>query len=167
MKLGPAAGIGGLLQVTITLALGALVCLVVGLELKSALAVGATIALSSTACVLRLLIERAEFDSVHGRTALGILLLQDVAVVPLVLFVTMLTEDGGLGAVALGLAKALGLILALVIAFLILSRFILPGMMKQLSLARDRELLVLLAIVLAIGSAVSAVSYTHLRAHET
>ena len=156
IKLGPAAGIGGMLQVSITLALGALVCVVIGLELKSALAVGATIALSSTACVLRLLIERAEFDSVHGRTALGILLLQDVAVVPLVLFVTMLTEDGGLGAVALGLAKALGLILALVIAFLILSRFILPGMMKQLSLARDRELLVLLAIVLAIGSAVSA-----------
>ena len=156
IKLGPAAGIGGMLQVSITLALGALVCVVVGLELKSALAVGATIALSSTACVLRLLIERAEFDSVHGRTALGILLLQDVAVVPLVLFVTMLTEDGGLGAVGLGLAKAFGLILALVIAFLILSRFILPGMMKQLSLARDRELLVLLAIVLAIGSAVSA-----------
>lgn len=156
IKLGPAAGIGGMLQVSITLSLGALVCLVIGLELKSALAVGATIALSSTACVLRLLVERAEFDSVHGRTALGILLLQDVAVVPLVLFVTMLTEDGGLGAVGLGLAKAFGLILALVIAFLILSRFILPGMMKQLSLARDRELLVLLAIVLAIGSAVSA-----------
>lgn len=156
IKLGPAAGIGGMLQVSITLALGALVCLVIGLELKSALAVGATIALSSTACVLRLLVERAEFDSVHGRTALGILLLQDVAVVPLVLFVTMLTEDGGLAAVGLGLAKAFGLILALVIAFLILSRFILPGMMKQLSLARDRELLVLLAIVLAIGSAVSA-----------
>ena len=141
IKLGPAAGIGGM-SVSITLAL--------------ALAVGATIALSSTACVLRLLVERAEFDSVHGRTALGILLLQDVAVVPLVLFVTMLTEDGGLAAVGLGLAKAFGLILALVIAFLILSRFILPGMMKQLSLARDRELLVLLAIVLAIGSAVSA-----------
>ncbi len=156
IKLGPAAGIGGMLQVSITLGLGALVCLVIGLELKSALAVGATIALSSTACVLRLLIDRAEFDSVHGRTALGILLLQDVAVVPLVLFVTMLTEDGGLGEVGLGLAKACGLILALVIAFRILSRFILPGMMKQLSLARDRELLVLLAIVLAIGSAVSA-----------
>ena len=156
IKLGPAAGIGGTLQVTITLGLGALVCLIIGLELKSALAVGATIALSSTACVLRLLVDRAEFDSVHGRTALGILLLQDGAVVPLVLFVTMLTEDGGLGEVGLGLAKACGLILALVIAFLILSRFILPGMMKQQSLARDRELLVLLAIVLAIGSAVSA-----------
>ena len=156
LKLGRVAGIGGMLQVSLTLGLAALVCLVTGLEIKSSLAVGATVALSSTACVLRLLTERAELDSVHGRTSLGILLLQDVAVVPLVLFVTMLAEDGGIAQVGIGLAKACGLILALVITFLILSRFVLPGMMRQMSLARDRELLVLLAIVLAIGSAVSA-----------
>ena len=156
LKLGRVAGIGGMLQVSLTLGLAALVCLVIGLEIKSSLAVGATVALSSTACVLRLLTERAELDSVHGRTSLGILLLQDVAVVPLVLFVTMLAEDGGMTQVGIGLAKACGLILALVISFLILSRFVLPGMMRQMSLARDRELLVLLAIVLAIGSAVSA-----------
>jgi CPA2 family monovalent cation:H+ antiporter-2 len=156
LKLGRVAGIGGMLQVSLTLGLAALVCLVTGLEIKSSLAVGATVALSSTACVLRLLTERAELDSVHGRTSLGILLLQDVAVVPLVLFVTMLAEDGGMAQVGIGLAKACGLILALVITFLILSRFVLPGMMRQMSLARDRELLVLLAIVLAIGSAVSA-----------
>ncbi|MBP83143.1 MAG: sodium:proton exchanger [Verrucomicrobiales bacterium] len=156
LKLGRVAGIGGMLQVSLTLGLAALVCLVIGLEIKSSLAVGATVALSSTACVLRLLTERAELDSVHGRTSLGILLLQDVAVVPLVIFVTMLAEDGGMTQVGIGLAKACGLILALVISFLILSRFVLPGMMRQMSLARDRELLVLLAIVLAIGSAVSA-----------
>lgn len=156
MKLGRVAGIGGMLQVSLTLGLAALVCLFTGLEIKSSLAVGATVALSSTACVLRLLNERAELDSVHGRTSLGILLLQDVAVVPLVLFVTMLAEDGGMAQVGIGLAKACGLILALVISFLMLSRFVLPGMMRQMSLARDRELLVLLAIVLAIGSSVSA-----------
>lgn len=156
MKLGRVAGIGGMLQVSLTLGLAALVCLLTGLEIKSSLAVGATVALSSTACVLRLLNERAELDSVHGRTSLGILLLQDVAVVPLVLFVTMLAEDGGMAQVGIGLAKACGLILALVISFLILSRFVLPGMMRQMSLARDRELLVLLAVVLAIGSSVSA-----------
>ena len=162
MKLGRVAGIGGMLQVSLTLGLAALVCLLTGLEIKSSLAVGATVALSSTACVLRLLNERAELDSVHGRTSLGILLLQDVAVVPLVLFVTMLAEDGGMAQVGIGLAKACGLILALVISFLILSRFVLPGMMRQMSLARDRELLVLLAVVLAIGSSVSALSLIHI-----
>ncbi|MGY8639779.1 MAG: cation:proton antiporter domain-containing protein [Verrucomicrobiales bacterium] len=132
------------------------VCLLLGLDLKTSLAVGATIALSSTACVLRLLTDRTEIDSIHGRTSLGILLLQDIAVVPLVLLITMLGDGGDLASMGTGLAKAGGLIAGLVIGFLILAKYILPPLMRQLSLAKDRELLVLLAIVLAIGSACAA-----------
>lgn len=156
LRLGPVAGVGGLLQVGTTLLLAAGVCLLLGLSGKSALAIGAAVALSSTACVLRLLTDRAEIDSVHGRTALGILLLQDIAVVPLVLFVTMLAGEGDLPEMALGLAKALGLIVALIAGFRLLARFVIPKVMEQLSLSRDRELLVLLAVVLAIGSALAA-----------
>ncbi|MAS94950.1 MAG: sodium:proton exchanger [Verrucomicrobiales bacterium] len=156
LKLGPAAGIGGTLQITLTLGLGALAALIFGLDGKGALAVGATVALSSTACVLRLLTDRAELDSVHGRTALGILLMQDVAVVPLVLLVTMLSEGGTFSEVVVSLLKAAILIVSLVTGFLLLSKFVLPPLMRQLSLARDRELLVLLSVVLAIGSALAA-----------
>ncbi|MEM9282705.1 MAG: cation:proton antiporter [Verrucomicrobiota bacterium] len=156
VRLGPAAGLGGVAQVLITLAVATGACLIFSLEIKTALAIGATLTLSSTACVLRLLVDRAEIDSVHGRTALGILLVQDVAVVPLVLLVSTLGGDGGLANIGISLAKALGLIVALTGVFLGLSRWVLPPIMNQLSLARDRELLVLLAIVLAIGSAVSA-----------
>ncbi len=156
IRLGPIAALGGSLQVTITLGLAMGVCLLLGLELKSSIAVGAAVALSSTACVLRLLTDRAELDSVHGRTALGMLLLQDIAVVPLVLLVTMLGGDGGLANMGLGLLKAFGLIIGLVTGFLLITKFILPPLMRQLSLARDRELLILLAIVLAIGSACAA-----------
>ncbi len=155
-KLGPIAGLGGSLQVTITLGAGTGICLLLGLDLKTALAVGATVALSSTACVLRLLTDRTEIDSIHGRTSLGMLLLQDIAVVPLVLLVTMLGGGGDLASMGTGLAKAGGLIAGLVIGFLILAKYILPPLMRQLSLAKDRELLVLLAIVLAIGSACAA-----------
>ncbi len=156
IRLGPIAALGGSLQVSITLGLAMGVCLLFGLGLKTSIAVGAAVALSSTACVLRLLTDRAEIDSVHGRTALGMLLLQDIAVVPLVLLVTMLGGEGGPAEMGLGLLKAFGLIIALVSAFLLLSKFILPPLMRQLSLARDRELLILLAIVLAIGSAYAA-----------
>ncbi|MEC5127741.1 cation:proton antiporter [Verrucomicrobiales bacterium BCK34] len=156
IRLGPIAALGGSLQVTITMTLAMGVALLLGLELKTSIAVGAAVALSSTACVLRLLTDRAEIDSVHGRTALGMLLLQDIAVVPLVLLVTMLGGEGGLAEMGLGLLKAFGLIIALVSGFLLLSKFILPPLMRQLSLARDRELLILLAIVLAIGSACAA-----------
>ncbi|MGB2987049.1 MAG: cation:proton antiporter, partial [Phycisphaerae bacterium] len=85
---------GGTVQVLLTGALAVGVCLTLGLGGRPALAVGAMIALSSTACVLRLLVSRAEIDGVHGRNALGILLLQDIAVVPLVLVVTALGGEG-------------------------------------------------------------------------
>jgi CPA2 family monovalent cation:H+ antiporter-2 len=156
IRLGPIAGAGGSLQVVVTLALATGTGLLFGLDLKDSLCLGAAVALSSTACVLRLLTDRAELDSVHGRAALGILLLQDIAVVPLVLFVTMLTDGGGASAMMIGLAKALGLIVALVAGFRVLARWVIPPLMKQLSLSRDRELLVLLAVVLAIGSALAA-----------
>jgi CPA2 family monovalent cation:H+ antiporter-2 len=154
--LGPAAIYGGTFQVAGTLGIAALICLAFGAEGKTALAFGCAVALSSTACVLRVLTDRSELEAVHGRTALGILLLQDVAVVPLVLFVTMLGGEGSLVEVGIGLLKAAGLIIALVAGFLLLARYVLPYIMRELSLARDRELLVLLSVVLAIGSAIAA-----------
>lgn len=156
IRLGPAAVYGGTFQVVFTLILAAVVCLAFHLDLRVSLAIGSAVALSSTACVLRLLSDRAELDAVHGRTALGILLLQDVAVVPLVLFVTMLGGGGSIAEVGIDLLKAAGLIVGLVVGFLLLSKFVLPQLMRQLSLARDRELLVLLSVVLAVGSALAA-----------
>ncbi len=156
IRLGPAAIYGGTFQVLLTLSLIAGICLLFGAGPRAAVAIGAAAALSSTACVLRVLSDRAEIDAVHGRTALGILLLQDIAVVPLVLVVTMLGGGGSLADVGVDLLKACGLIVALITGFLVLAKFILPSVMRELSLARDRELLVLLAIVLAVGSALAA-----------
>ena len=156
IKLGRVAGIGGTLQVVTTLGLTVGIGLMLGLELRTAVAVGAVVALSSTACVLRILTDRAEIDSVHGRTALGILLLQDIAIVPLVLTVTIISGEGGIAEMGFGLLKAFGLIVGLVSVFLILAKYILPRVMRELSMARDRELLVLLAVLLAIGSACAA-----------
>ncbi|MDF1850617.1 MAG: cation:proton antiporter [Verrucomicrobiales bacterium] len=156
IRLGPAAVYGGSIQVILTLVLVSGGCLLMGMEKRTSVAIGAAIALSSTACVLRVLSDRAEIDAVHGRVALGVLLLQDVAVVPLVLLVTMLGGGGSLTDVGWDLLKAGGLIVALVTGFLLLAKFVLPPLMRELSLARDRELLVLLSVVLAVGSALAA-----------
>ena len=75
--------------------------------LSQALVLGAIVALSSTAVVLRVLVDRAEIDAVHGRTALGILLLQDIAVVPLVLMVTIMAHGGKAGEVIFSIARTL------------------------------------------------------------
>ena len=84
----------GTLQVLVTIVLGALIASAAGLEVAGAIAVGAMCALSSTAGVLRLLTARAELESMHGGRALGVLLVQDLAVVPLVLIVSVISDGG-------------------------------------------------------------------------
>ena len=153
LRLGKIGLMGGTIQVVLTLALGCGIAFAVGFEIRVALAIGAMVALSSTACVLRVLTDRAELDSIHGRSALGILLLQDIAVVPLVLLVTMLGGGGTLAEMGLGFLKAVGLVAMLVGGFYLLSNYILPRILKRLSMARDRELLTLLAVILSLGSA--------------
>jgi len=64
-----------------------------GLEIKSAIIVGFAIALSSTAIVLKLLNENNEIHSGYGRTTLGILLFQDLAVIPVLLMVSFFASD--------------------------------------------------------------------------
>ena len=153
LRLGKIAVLGGSLQVAITLGIGAAIAAALGCGGRESLAIGAMVALSSTACVLRTLTDRAELDSVHGRSALGILLLQDVAVVPLVVLVTLLGGDGGLMELGLGFGKALGLIAAMVTAFYLFSNYLLPRFLNALNLSQNRELLILLSAVLVMGSA--------------
>ena len=109
-RLGRVGLLGGTIQVCVTVALAAIVASWFGLRGQAAIGVGAIIAFSSTACVLRVLTDRGQIDSMHGRNALGILLLQDIAVIPLVLVISMLDR----GAVSvpdllLGMAKSAGL----------------------------------------------------------
>ncbi|NOY29118.1 MAG: hypothetical protein GXP28_02765 [Planctomycetes bacterium] len=78
----------GPLQVVLTAALGFAASIACGFAGKESLVIGLMVTMSSTACVMRLLTDRAEVDSQHGRTALGVLLVQDVAVVPMMLLVS-------------------------------------------------------------------------------
>ena len=152
-KLGFAALGGGAAQVIVTLLIGAGGAMIVGQEMRPALAIGAIITLSSTAFVLRLLIARTEIESSHGRYALGILLMQDIAVVPLVLLVTVLSGDGSLGQVGLDILKTIGWGVVLVgVLYLILNKLI-PAVYKLDSLHSNRDLPILLAIVIGLGSA--------------
>ena len=150
-KLGSIALVGGTLQVSVTLVLFAML-LVPFIDFSTAIALGAMAALSSTAVVLRVLVDRSAIDSVYGRNALGILLLQDIAVVPLVLLVTVLTRGGSFGEIALQLGKTLGGALLLVALFYVLFYHLVPRILMAQGLFANRELVVLLAIIIALGS---------------
>ncbi|QDU71538.1 cation:proton antiporter [Mucisphaera calidilacus] len=155
-RLGSIALIGGTAQILLTLVVAAGAAWGLGLGPRAAIGVGALLALSSTACVLRILSDRGAIDTLYGRNSLGILLMQDVAVVPLVLLLTVLARGGSVDQTMATLGKTLGLGLLLIGAFLLLFRYIAPRLFRLRPWAQNRDLPVLLAIVMAIGSAIAA-----------
>ena len=155
-SIGPIALGGGTVQVVATGVVVAGACVALGLSAAAALAVGAMAALSSTACVLRLLISRAEIDSVHGRNALGILLLQDIAVVPLVLLITVLGTQGSGGQAGWQAGQAIGAVLVLAGALYAILKYVIPHLITAAEATRNRELPILLAIATAFAAAWAA-----------
>ena len=95
------------MQILATGALGMGCAAAFGLPGRAAIILGCMLALSSTACVLRVLDARGELETVHGVQSLGILLVQDLAVIPCVMLATILAQEGGsAGLVVLHLGKA-------------------------------------------------------------
>src|SRR5579862_1428689 len=85
---------------------------------QTGLALGGVVAMSSTAVVSKLLSERSELDTAHGSAVIGVLLFQDLAVVPLLIVVPVLGQPAGVigAAIAIALAKAAFVLLVLVTA---------------------------------------------------
>ncbi len=155
-RMGRIALVGGPLQILLTTVLFAAGAAVLGMDAAPAIGIGLMVALSSTACVLRLLADRAEIDTMHGRNTVGVLLMQDVAVVPAVLLISILAGEGGLIDALKSVGLAVGLGAVMVGGFYILFNVLAPRVMVLRQLVRNRELPVLLAVVMALGSTVIA-----------
>jgi CPA2 family monovalent cation:H+ antiporter-2 len=154
-SLGLIALVGGSFQVFITLGVCSLLFSIF-VSPATAAVLGAMVALSSTAVVLRVLVDRAEIDSTRGRTALGILLFQDIAVVPLVLMVSLLSRGATGEPFFVPLLKTLGSAAGILFVFYLLFYRIFPWVMSSGKIFTNRELFVLLTIAAAIGSIWSA-----------
>jgi CPA2 family monovalent cation:H+ antiporter-2 len=151
--LGMPALLAGVLQVVGTGTVVAVAGLAFGMMLAHAVALGAMIALSSTAGVLRVLMDRAEVESPHGRNAVAVLLIQDMAVVPLALLIGMLGGGRTIGGTALEVGRVLLLATALVVAIYLVVNKLAVHLLAALSLARTRELTTLISFVVGFGSA--------------
>ena len=142
----------GGLQVSIaTLVMGAIAYYGFGLEPRTAILVGAALALSSTAIVLKFLNENREIDKPYGRVALGILLFQDLAVVPIFLMIRFFSDSGQSVPVLL-LQTAGGAMLSLGGLYLV-GRFVLPKFLSLVSDARSHEIFVGSILLVVISSA--------------
>jgi len=85
----------GAAQVMLTMLLVMIASLVFNLDWREGLALGGVLAMSSTAIVSKMLVERAELSSSHGHKIMGVLLFQDLAVVPLIIIIPALGSDSG------------------------------------------------------------------------
>jgi glutathione-regulated potassium-efflux system protein KefB len=138
----------GALQVLVTGALIAAYVLLRALSWQTALITGLTLALSSTALVMQILHERGETASPHGSAAFAVLLMQDLAVVPLLALVPILSDRGTLSA-GVPLWQQLGIVVGMIALVLVFGRYLVPTLLDRLTRDRNREGF-LLAILLSV-----------------
>ncbi len=150
--IGPVALATGLGQLAFTIVIGFLILMGLGRGWMEALYVAVALTFSSTIIIVKLLSDKRELDSLHGRIAVGFLIVQDLAVVIAMTVMSGLGEVGG-DKTGLAITTTLLLRLAASAALLwLLMRFVLPPLVKVL--ARSQELLLIFAI--AWGTSLAA-----------
>ncbi|MGA8055804.1 MAG: cation:proton antiporter family protein [Burkholderiales bacterium] len=148
--IGPVALATGLGQLAFTILFGFLLLLGLGKDIMEALYVAVALTFSSTIIIVKLLSDKRELDSLHGRIAVGFLIVQDIAVVLAMMAMSALRGAGeaAIAATAASLALRIGVAAALMF---VLMRYILPWMVE--AMARSQELLLIFAIAWGTGLA--------------
>lgn len=141
----------GLTQVLLTLAGVLALAALAGAPWQAALALGGAIAMSSTAIVLRVLAERMQLETPHGRDILGVLLFQDLAVVPLLILIPAIADGSGelVQRLAVALAKG-GVVL---VAVLFLGQKLMRVWFHVVARRRSHELFILNVLLITLGLA--------------
>ncbi|MCW5704421.1 MAG: cation:proton antiporter [Bradyrhizobium sp.] len=147
-------GLGGL-QVLVTSAIISGVAILTGQSSDVAIILGASLALSSTAIVLELLSSEGRLTTAAGRTSFAVLLAQDLAVVPILVFISVLGADTG-GSVLAHLSNAL-FKAAVAVAFLILvGRLLLRPLFQMVASTHSTELFVAATLFVIVGAGLAA-----------
>ena len=120
-------------------------------SLEGAILMGLAMALSSTAICTKLLKDRRELKLPHGKTVTGILIFQDIAVVPLMLVVTLLSPQGSIG--GMEVLQSIGIMIGVTVALIVGLRFILPRVIPHVAGASSPEALILGGLALCLGTA--------------
>jgi len=146
---GPVALASGLGQVIFTSVIGYLIAILLGMSHIAAVYVAVALTFSSTIIIIKLLSDKREVDSLHGRIAVGFLIVQDIVVVIIMIVLTAFGQAGSteidIGWEALKIL-AKGIMMLVTVALLM--RYVLPRLMQRL--AHSSELLMLFAIAWAV-----------------
>jgi CPA2 family monovalent cation:H+ antiporter-2 len=142
----------GSLQILITTVFVFLISYyVIGIDIKSSLVIGAALSLSSTAIVLKTFNETKEIKKPYGKRVLGILIMQDIAVIPILLMISFFTmnEEGSVAFMILETIVAAVVLLGLLF---VSGKYLLEPFLTHVSKTKSDELFVASVLLLAIGS---------------
>ncbi len=151
IKIRKVVFLGGLLQFSATTIVIFFISRLYGLSVQSGIFIGFLTALSSTAIVLKILQERSELTSNYGKTVLGILIFQDIMLVPLILFSNILIgDDVNISKqVSLLILKAIG-----IIAFVFIgNKWLVPWLLHFIAERKNQELFLMAVLLMYLGVA--------------
>ncbi len=149
--IGPVAIATGLGQLSFTIIFGFVIILLLGLSVMEAIYVAVALTFSSTIIIVKLLSDKKEIDSLHGRIAIGFLIVQDLAVVlAMMAMSTMRAGDTDTAVWEILLSLSMRITIAGV-ALYVMMRYILPTIVARM--AKSQELLLLFAIAWGTGLA--------------
>ncbi|HEY9431275.1 MAG TPA: cation:proton antiporter [Blastocatellia bacterium] len=143
--------VGGGLQVVLTILIALAVEKLLGKPTNQALFFGFLVAMSSTAIVLKSYAERLEIDTIYGRASVGILLFQDLCIVPMMLLVPVLS--GQEGSSMANIAGAIGKAAAVIGGIVFTARKIVPFPLYQVTRLRSSEVFIIFVVLAPLGTA--------------
>ncbi len=143
--------IGGLVQVVISIAIATVITHNLGFPWNAAVFAGFLFSLSSTAIVLKILQDRNEISAPHGRNALGILIFQDIIVVPMMLLTPILAGEAT--NLSVEILELLFKSVLVVIITIISARYLVPRFMYIIARTQNKELFLITTFALCFAVA--------------
>ena len=141
----------GSLQVSLSIIFFTLISyFLFSLDIKTSLVIGAALSLSSTAIVLKILNDSNKITNYYGQNSLGILIFQDLAVIPILLVLTILSNNES--SISSLLVNILFSGLVLLIVMIIFGKYFLNHILKLVSKADTHELFIMIVLIIAIGA---------------
>jgi len=142
----------GSLQIIVTTVFVITICMYVfNFDFKTSLIIGAALSLSSTAIVLKTYNENNEIKKRHGQRVLGILIMQDIAVIPILLMISLFASDDGKSVSSLILETTIAAVVLLALLY-VAGKYLLEPFFEHVSKSKSDELFVGSVLLVAIGA---------------
>lgn len=144
--------VAGGIQIPVTIVIGTLAGLAIGWSWQAAALLGGGFAISSTIVALKLSVSRGQSESPQARTALGIGIIQDLSLVPMIALLPVLTGDSE--NLVLSLGRSLGIAAVALVIVIVLGMKLVPRVLYFVARTESRELFLLTIVLIALGTAV-------------